>query len=265
MTSPHAPADTVLLDVDGTLIDSSYHHAIAWYRAFRRHGIDLPVWRVHRAIGMGGDTLVPFLVGDEVDERIGDTLRKDWLQEYTPAPRRSLAARRCSRPGQVAQEAGLHGCAGLVRRTGAHRQRDREAGHRRPARRQDQLRRRREVQAGAGHLPGGAQGLRRLAGHRDRRFDLRRGGCRGDGLPVPVCAYRRLRRGGTPCCRSSARGPRPQGAHRRRLGSARSRLTPAAESTLSPGRVHRPPARSPAVLPPARCTYDGRDPRTMRT
>lgn len=84
MTSPHASADTVLLDVDGTLIDSSYHHAIAWYRAFRRHGIDLPVWRVHRAIGMGGDTLVPFLVGDEVDERIGDTLRKDWLQEYTP-------------------------------------------------------------------------------------------------------------------------------------------------------------------------------------
>ena len=46
--------DTVLLDVDGTLIDSTYHHAIAWHRAFRDHGIDLPMWRIHRAIGMGG-------------------------------------------------------------------------------------------------------------------------------------------------------------------------------------------------------------------
>jgi HAD superfamily hydrolase (TIGR01549 family) len=80
----HEPADTVLLDVDGTLVDSTYHHALAWYRAFRRHDIDLPVWRVHRAIGMGGDTLVPFLLGDEVNERIGDALRKDWMREYQP-------------------------------------------------------------------------------------------------------------------------------------------------------------------------------------
>jgi HAD superfamily hydrolase (TIGR01549 family) len=51
-----------LLDVDGTLIDANYHHAIAWSRAFRAHGILLPVWRVHRHIGMGGDQLVPALV-----------------------------------------------------------------------------------------------------------------------------------------------------------------------------------------------------------
>ena len=37
--------DTVLLDVDGTLIDSTYHHAIAWHRAFGDYGIDLPMWR----------------------------------------------------------------------------------------------------------------------------------------------------------------------------------------------------------------------------
>jgi HAD superfamily hydrolase (TIGR01549 family) len=52
----------VLLDVDGTLVDTNYHHALAWYRAFREHGIRVPVWRIHRHIGMGGDQLVPALV-----------------------------------------------------------------------------------------------------------------------------------------------------------------------------------------------------------
>jgi HAD superfamily hydrolase (TIGR01509 family) len=60
-------ARAVLLDVDGTLIDSNYHHALAWYRAFREHGIVLPVWRIHRHIGMGGDQLIPALAGEDVD------------------------------------------------------------------------------------------------------------------------------------------------------------------------------------------------------
>jgi HAD superfamily hydrolase (TIGR01549 family) len=68
--------EAALLDVDGTLIDSSYHHALAWYRAFRRHGIVLPVWRIQRAIGMGGDQLVPALVGEKVDGELGDEIRK---------------------------------------------------------------------------------------------------------------------------------------------------------------------------------------------
>jgi HAD superfamily hydrolase (TIGR01549 family) len=80
--SSSSPADTILLDVDGTLVDSTYHHAVAWFRAFRRHDIDLPLWRVHRAVGMGGDTLVPHLLGDQVDEEIGDALREDWIAEY---------------------------------------------------------------------------------------------------------------------------------------------------------------------------------------
>jgi HAD superfamily hydrolase (TIGR01549 family) len=58
----------VLLDVDGTLIDTNYHHALAWYRAFREHGVVLPVWRIHRHVGMGGDQLIPALAGDEADE-----------------------------------------------------------------------------------------------------------------------------------------------------------------------------------------------------
>ena len=45
--------DTLLLDVDGTIIDSTYHHAVAWFRAFGAHGVDVELWRVHKAIGMG--------------------------------------------------------------------------------------------------------------------------------------------------------------------------------------------------------------------
>ncbi len=68
-------APTAILDVDGTLVDSNYQHALAWYRAFRLHGITLPVWRCHRAIGMGGDQLVPYLAGEGFDAEHGDEVR----------------------------------------------------------------------------------------------------------------------------------------------------------------------------------------------
>jgi HAD superfamily hydrolase (TIGR01509 family) len=64
-----------ILDVDGTLVDTNYHHAIAWYRAFRQHDEVLPIWRIHRHIGMGGDHLVKALCGDEVEEQKGDGIR----------------------------------------------------------------------------------------------------------------------------------------------------------------------------------------------
>jgi HAD superfamily hydrolase (TIGR01509 family) len=73
-----------ILDVDGTLVDTNYHHALAWYRAFRRHGIVLPLWRIHRHIGMGGDQLVGALAGDELDAERGDDIRaaeKDYYGE----------------------------------------------------------------------------------------------------------------------------------------------------------------------------------------
>jgi HAD superfamily hydrolase (TIGR01549 family) len=69
-------ARAALLDVDGTLVDSNYQHALAWYRAFRRSGIVLPLWRIHRHVGMGGDQLVPALAGDDVDEARGDEIRE---------------------------------------------------------------------------------------------------------------------------------------------------------------------------------------------
>jgi HAD superfamily hydrolase (TIGR01549 family) len=64
-----------ILDVDGTLVDSNYQHTLAWYRAFRQHGHVLPVWRIHRHIGMGGDQLVASLCGDEVEDGQGDDIR----------------------------------------------------------------------------------------------------------------------------------------------------------------------------------------------
>ena len=68
-------AEAALLDVDGTLIDANYQHALAWYRAFRAHDIVLPIWRIHRAVGMGGDQLVPALAGKRVDADKGDEIR----------------------------------------------------------------------------------------------------------------------------------------------------------------------------------------------
>jgi len=64
-----------ILDIDGTLVDTNYQHAVAWYRAFRQHDVILPVWRIHRHIGMGGDQLVGALAGDEVEEEKGDDIR----------------------------------------------------------------------------------------------------------------------------------------------------------------------------------------------
>jgi HAD superfamily hydrolase (TIGR01509 family) len=60
----------VLFDLDGTLVDSNYQHALAWYRALREGGFVLPLWRIHRCIGMGGDQMVPALIGEARDEEM---------------------------------------------------------------------------------------------------------------------------------------------------------------------------------------------------
>jgi HAD superfamily hydrolase (TIGR01509 family) len=64
-----------ILDIDGTLVDTNYQHALAWYRAFRSCGIILQVWRIHRHIGMGGDQLVRALTDADVDRELGDEIR----------------------------------------------------------------------------------------------------------------------------------------------------------------------------------------------
>ena len=72
-----------ILDIDGTLVDTNYQHAIAWYRAFRDAGLVLPAWRIHRHIGMGGDQVVAALAGDEFEESHGDAVREAEKGIYT--------------------------------------------------------------------------------------------------------------------------------------------------------------------------------------
>jgi HAD superfamily hydrolase (TIGR01509 family) len=73
---------TAVLDIDGTLVDTNYHHAIAWFRAFAHHGLILPIWRIHRHIGMGGDQVVTALCGEDVEARRGDEIRETEGTEY---------------------------------------------------------------------------------------------------------------------------------------------------------------------------------------
>lgn len=65
----------MILDIDGTLVDTNYQHVMAWYMAFREHEIVMPAWHIHRHLGMGGDQLVAAVAGDAVEAKLGDALR----------------------------------------------------------------------------------------------------------------------------------------------------------------------------------------------
>lgn len=75
-------ASTAIVDIDGTLVDTNYHHVLAWQRAMTAHGHEVPGWQIHRTIGMGGDQLVGHLLGDEVENRQGDDLRAAESERY---------------------------------------------------------------------------------------------------------------------------------------------------------------------------------------
>lgn len=58
----------VVLDLDGTLVDSVYHHVLAWDRALTAHGHEVPLHRIHAGIGIGSSRLVTWLLGAVPDE-----------------------------------------------------------------------------------------------------------------------------------------------------------------------------------------------------
>ena len=62
----------VLLDADGTLVDTTYLHVDAWMRAFALVDIRVPAWRVNRAIGMGSPQLLASLLGEARAEQVGE-------------------------------------------------------------------------------------------------------------------------------------------------------------------------------------------------
>ena len=74
--------DTAIFDIDGTLVDTNYQHALSWYRAFRRFDIVRPLWRLHRGIGMGGDHFVTELGGEQAEREHGDELRNAQTEEF---------------------------------------------------------------------------------------------------------------------------------------------------------------------------------------
>ena len=83
----------VLFDVDGTLVDSTYLHAVSWWEALRQHDHDVPMAEVHRGIGMGSDKLLDHLLGadrdrsaDETMSTAHDVLYGAWWERLRPLP-----------------------------------------------------------------------------------------------------------------------------------------------------------------------------------
>src|SRR4051794_18943980 len=98
--TPRAPGPslrTVLLDIDGTLIDSNDAHARAWVDALRAHGYVIPFEEVRPLIGMGGDKLVPALTGLDPESNeaqlLSETRSKLFLKRELPTLRATRGAR----------------------------------------------------------------------------------------------------------------------------------------------------------------------------
>jgi HAD superfamily hydrolase (TIGR01549 family) len=76
------PLRGLILDIDGTLVDTNPGHVEAWRRTFRRFGYDVQAERIVVEIGKGGDKLIPSVLGQEVERRLGDALRKAQKEEF---------------------------------------------------------------------------------------------------------------------------------------------------------------------------------------
>ena len=89
----------MIFDVDGTLVDSNDAHARAWVRAFTEYGITVAYEPVRRAIGMGGDKLMPRVSGVEEDSAIGGAISKRraeiFEKEFMPTLRAFPRTREC--------------------------------------------------------------------------------------------------------------------------------------------------------------------------
>jgi HAD superfamily hydrolase (TIGR01549 family) len=72
----------VIFDIDGTLVDTNPAHVLAWRRAFQRYGYDVSIERIKIEIGKGGDKLVPSVLGHDVEDRLGEALRRAQKEEF---------------------------------------------------------------------------------------------------------------------------------------------------------------------------------------
>jgi HAD superfamily hydrolase (TIGR01509 family) len=96
----------VLFDVDGTLVDTTYLHAVAWWEALRQYDRDVPMAEIHRGIGMGADQLLDHLLGEDRDKDADedlttahDVLYGVWWERLRPLPGAADLLRACAGRG----------------------------------------------------------------------------------------------------------------------------------------------------------------------
>jgi HAD superfamily hydrolase (TIGR01509 family) len=112
----------VLFDVDGTLVDSGYIHAVCWWQAFRQQDRDVPMSLIHRSVGMGADRLVPHVLNDaDVDDDLiaeltasHDALYSTYWPQLRPLPGAVELVRRCHEAGLVTVLASSAGATELA-------------------------------------------------------------------------------------------------------------------------------------------------------
>lgn len=119
----------VLLDIDGTLIDSNDQHAQAWVDVGREFGIDVDYTHVRRLIGMGGDKVMPAVMGieegdpqgEKIKERRGEIFRESYLPKLKPFPHARALLERLRDDGYtlaVATSASKDDVNGLLKQAG---------------------------------------------------------------------------------------------------------------------------------------------------
>ncbi|MDP9451915.1 MAG: HAD family hydrolase [Actinomycetota bacterium] len=92
---------SILVDVDGTLVDTNYFHVVTWWRAFRDIGEDVAMSRIHPLIGMGSDQLIQRAIGRESEEASDAHSRhyEAFKEEITAFPRAAELLRELARRG----------------------------------------------------------------------------------------------------------------------------------------------------------------------
>jgi HAD superfamily hydrolase (TIGR01509 family) len=109
MTKSAQRSAGVLFDVDGTLVDTTFLHAVCWGEALRQNGHPVTMAAVHGAIGMGSEELLDHLL-DAGRDRAGDdavdaahlALYKQYWGRLTPMPGAADLVRACAERGLAA-------------------------------------------------------------------------------------------------------------------------------------------------------------------